>query len=63
MNPWSNHQIGQATHREYEAKYGHHFLGDETRPETFGSFSRHKLALTLSGLSVIGLIFTLTYLF
>lgn len=62
-HPLSNHQIGQATHREYEAKYGNHYRGDKPQQETANPFSRHKLVLALSGLSVTGVIVTLTFLF
>lgn len=63
MNPWSNHQIGQATHREYEAKYGNRYWENESRGETIRSFGQHKLALALSGLSATGVIVTLAQLF
>jgi hypothetical protein len=63
MNPLSNHQIGQATHREYEAKYGNRFMGDEPQRESVRPLARHKLALALSGLSVTAVIVTLTMLF
>ncbi len=63
MNPLSNHQIGQATHREYEAKYGNHHRANETQQEAVSPLSRDKLVLALSGLSVIGVIVTLTFLF
>jgi hypothetical protein len=63
MNPLNNHQIGQATHREYEANYGNHYVGDESAQETVSLFSHHKLVLTVGGLSIIGTIVTLIFLF
>ena len=62
-HPLSNHQIGQATHREYEAKYGNHYRGDENRQEAVSPFGRHKLLPALSGLSVAGVIIALAFLF
>ena len=63
MNPISNHQIGQATHHEYEAKYGNRYRGNESQQETVNPFGQHKLVLALSGLSVIGVIVALAFLF
>ena len=60
MNPIINHQLGQATHREYEAKYGNCYKGnDDSQQKATGPFSRHKLALALSGGSVTGIIIAL----
>ena len=63
MNPIINHQIGQATHREYEAKYGNRYQGnDDSQQEATGPFSHHKLALALSGGSAAGVIIALNSL-
>ena len=63
MNPLSNHQIGEDTHREYEGKYGNRYGGDKPQQETVSSFGRNTLILTLGGLSVMGVIIALTFLF
>jgi hypothetical protein len=63
MTPMSNHMIGQATHREYEAKYGNRYRGEEARKETTPKVIRRKLVLALSGVSVIGAIVSLNILF
>ncbi len=60
MNPIINHQLGQATHREYEAKYGHRYMGDDdSQQKAIGPFHHHKLALALSGGSVTAVIIAL----
>ncbi len=51
-HPMSNHQIGQATHREYEAKYGSRFAegGHQDRPAR--RISSQKWVLGVSGVAV-----------
>lgn len=63
MTPFSNHLIGQATHREYEAKYGNRYQGEETRQEAVRPVIRRKLVWALSGLSVVAAIAAVTFLF
>jgi hypothetical protein len=54
MNPISHQQLAQNTHKEYEDKYGSRYANNESRQESASPFSRHKLALALSGISIIG---------
>ncbi len=63
MNPWSNHQIGQAQHREYEAKYGNSYDGEGSQKEGHSPLSQHKMALALSSASLTAWIFFLARLF
>ena len=55
MNPLSHSQIGQATHQEYEAKYGNHYSGDELQPVMEDPISRQKVVLAFGGLTAIAL--------
>lgn len=59
MNPINNHQLGQDTHREYEAKYSNRYNVDDSQQKTVSPFSRQKLALALSGVSVLAVIIAL----
>lgn len=62
MNPWSNHQIGQAQHREYEARYSNSDNVERTQNEGDNPLSQHKMALALSSASMAALILALARL-
>jgi hypothetical protein len=63
MNPLSNHELGQATHREYEAKYGHRYMGEVTRQESPSPASRVKLVLAVSGSAAVAVLAAVSFLF
>lgn len=61
MNPISNHEIGQATHREYEATYGNRYSG-EVQPKDFaGSNNRVKLFLAVSGSTAVAILAAISF--
>jgi hypothetical protein len=57
MDPITNHQLGQMTHREYEARYGQTQLPDETSGEGKMNIWPRTLAISLSGAAVIAFFF------
>jgi len=57
MDPITNHQLGQMTHREYEARYGQTQLRDEAGSEKKVNAWPRTLAISLSGAAVIALFF------
>lgn len=61
-HPMSNHQIGQATHREYEAKFGSRSPGGDRPHQTARRVITPKWVLGVSGVSA-SVIAVLTLLF
>ncbi|MDX1612944.1 MAG: hypothetical protein R3300_01465 [Candidatus Promineifilaceae bacterium] len=53
MNPLNNDFFGQVQHREYEARYGQHVEEKDTAPARSSFVSGHKVAVALSGATVI----------
>jgi len=62
MNPLGNHQLGQAQHREYEAKYGNHYSGDDN-DKSGSPVSQNKVVLAVSSASLAALVLALARLF
>ncbi len=62
MNPLGNHQLGQAQHREYEAKYGNSYTGDGNN-KSGSQVNQNKVVLVLSSASLAALVLTLARLF
>ncbi len=62
-HPISNHQIGQATHREYEARFGSQHVEGGVRQDKINPTSWHTRVLAFGGLSVTTIIVVLTFLF
>lgn len=53
MNPLLNEQLGQSTHREYEAKYGRKFSSEE-KGKTNSTFpSWQKLAFAAGSVATL----------
>ena len=57
MDPITNHQLGQMTHREYEARYGQNHLRDEAGGEKKVNIWPKTLAISLSGAVVAAYFF------
>jgi len=59
MNPLLNAQLGQSTHREYEANYGHHYPSEKAdqAQETIPSWQ--KLAIAAGGIATLCVIASL----
>jgi hypothetical protein len=62
MNPLSNHQLGQAQHREYEAKYGNRYAGYDSH-KSGSPAGQNKVALVLSSATVAAVLVALARLF
>lgn len=62
MNPLGHAQLAQYTHREYEAKYGNRYRGNESGRARHSQPSHQKLVLALSGASVVAALMILAYL-
>ncbi len=45
MNPMSHHQLGQSTHKEYEARYGSRYVSNESRQESVSPLGRDSRPL------------------
>jgi hypothetical protein len=57
MDPITNHQLGQMTHREYEARYGQTQLRDKAGDEKEVNVWPRMLAISLSGAVVTAFFF------
>ena len=59
MNPLLNEQLGQSTHREYEAKYSRQFSPEETEKSKTTFPSWQKLALATGSIATLIVLLTL----